>query len=116
MVGNAEKLIKAVEKLRSIAPSMEKLDDLQVHGSLEELQNFARAYQTVDRLIGEVQVYDEFQEDMLTTKFKMSREEFEHLTGRYHNIIERIKELTEERETSLTLMWTTNWSQSSASK
>jgi len=94
----AEKLIKAVEKLRSIAPSMEKLDDLQVHGSLEELQNFARAYQTVDRLIGEVQVYDEFQEDMLTTKFKMSREEFEHLTGRYHNIIERIKELTEERD------------------
>lgn len=70
----AEKLIKAVEKLRSIAPSMEKLDDLQVHGSLEELQNFARASQTVDRLIGEVQVYDEFQEDMLTTKFKMSRE------------------------------------------
>jgi len=46
----------------------------------------------------EVQVYDEFQEDMLTTKFKMSREEFEHLTGRYHNIIERIKELTEERD------------------
>ena len=77
---------------------MEKLDDLQVHGSLEELQNFARAYQTVDRLIGEVQVYDEFQEDMLTTKFKMNREEFEHLTGRYHNIIERIKELTEERD------------------
>ena len=28
----------------------------------------------------------------------MSREEFEHLTGRYHNIIERIKELTEERD------------------
>ena len=52
----------------------------------------------MDRLIGEVQVYDEFQEDMLTTKFKMSREEFEHLTGRYHNIIERIKELTEERD------------------
>ena len=31
-------------------------------------------------------------------KFNMSREEFERLTGRYHNIIERIKELTEEKE------------------
>ena len=91
-----EKLVKAVESLRSVAPTMEQVDDLQTHGTLEELQAFAKAYQAVDRLIGEAQVYDEFQEDLLETKFKMSREEFEHLTGRYHNIIERIKALTEE--------------------
>ena len=92
----SEKLVKAVESLRSVAPTMEQVDDLQTHGTLEELQAFAKAYQAVDRLIGEAQVYDEFQEDLLETKFKMSREEFERLTGRYHNIIERIKALTEE--------------------
>ena len=91
----AEKLVKAVESLKTVAPTMEQLDDLQTHGTLEELQAFVKAYQAVDRLIGEAQVYDEFQEDMLKTKFNMSREEFERLTGRYHNIIERIKELSE---------------------
>ena len=94
----AEKLVKAVESLKTVAPTMEQLDDLQTHGTLEELQAFVKAYQAVDRLIGEAQVYDEFQEDMLKTKFNMSREEFERLTGRYHNIIERIKELTEEKK------------------
>ena len=91
----AEKLVQAVESLKNVAPTMEQLDDLQTHGTLEELQAFVKAYQAVDRLIGEAQVYDEFQEDMLKTKFNMSREEFERLTGRYHNIIERIKELSE---------------------
>ena len=92
----AEKLVKAVDSLKTVAPTLEQVDDLHMHGTIEELQAFVKAYQAVDRLIGEAQVYDEFQEDMLKTKFNMSREEFERLTGRYHNIIERIKELTEE--------------------
>lgn len=69
-----------------------------MHGSLEELQAFVKAYQAVDRLIGEAQVYDEFREEMLKTTFDMSREEFERLTGRYLNVIERIKELTEKEK------------------
>jgi len=89
------RLTNAVKKLATIAPTIEDVDELHAHGSLEELQAFAKAYQAVDRLIGEVQVYDEFQEDMLKNKFNMSRDDFERLTGRYHNIIERIKELTD---------------------
>lgn len=89
------RLTNAVKKLATIAPTIEEVDELHAHGSLEELQAFAKAYQAVDRLIGEVQVYDEFQEDMLKNKFNMSRDDFERLTGRYHNIIERIKELTD---------------------
>ena len=69
-----------------------------MHGSLEELQAFVKAYQAVDRLIGEAQVYDEFREEMLKTTFDMSREEFHRLTGRYLNVIERIKELTEKEK------------------
>lgn len=94
----AEKLVKAVDSLKIVAPTLEQVDDLHMHGTIEELQAFVKAYQAVDRLIGEAQVYDEFQEDMLKTKFNMSREEFERLTGRYHNIIERIKALTEEKK------------------
>ena len=111
------RLTNAVKKLATIAPTIEEVDELHAHGSLEELQAFAKAYQAVDRLIGEVQVYDEFQEDMLKNKFNMSRDDFERLTGRYHNIIERIKELTiPEMSRSSMLMWITNWNPSSASK
>ena len=91
----SERLMRAVEALKTVAATEEQVDDLQMHGSLEELQAFVKAYQAVDRLIGEAQFYDEFREEMLKTTFDMSREEFERLTGRYHNVIERIKELTE---------------------
>lgn len=94
----SERLTSAVEALKTVAATEEQVDDLQMHGSLEELQAFVKAYQAVDRLIGEAQVYDEFREEMLKTTFDMSREEFERLTGRYHNIIERIKELTEKEK------------------
>ena len=94
----SERLTSAVKALKTVAATEEQVDDLQMHGSLEELQAFVKAYQAVDRLIGEAQVYDEFREEMLKTTFDMSREEFERLTGRYHNIIERIKELTEKEK------------------
>lgn len=89
----SDRLKKAVKSLRTLAPSIEEVDELQMHGTLEELQAFAKAYQAVDRLIGEAEVYDEFNEKMLDSAFDMGREEFERLTGRYHNIIERIKTL-----------------------
>lgn len=94
----SERLTRAVEALKTVAATEEQVDDLQMHGSLEELQAFVKAYQAVDRLIGEAQVYDEFREEMLKTTFDMSREEFERLTGRYRNVIERIKELTEKEK------------------
>lgn len=94
----SERLTRAVEALKTVAATEEQVDDLQMHGSLEELQAFVKAYQAVDRLIGEAQVYDEFREEMLKTTFDMSREEFERLTGRYYNIIERIKELSENEK------------------
>lgn len=97
----SERLTRAVEALKTVATTEEQVDDLQMHGSLEELQAFVKAYQAVDRMIGEAQVYDEFREEMLKTTFDMSREEFERLTGRYHNIIERIKELTEKEKTDV---------------
>ena len=94
----SERLTRAVEALKTVAATEEQVDDLQMHGSLKELQAFVKTYQAVDRLIGEAQVYDEFREEMLKTTFDMSREEFERLTGRYHNVIERIKELTEKEK------------------
>lgn len=94
----AEKLTRAVNSLKSIAPTKEELEYFQTHGTLEELQSFAKAYQAVDRLIGEAEIYDEFQEDMLDSVFDMNRDEFERLTGQYHNVIERIKTLTKEKK------------------
>lgn len=61
--------------------------------SLEELKAFAKAFQQLDRYLGEIQVYDEFSEDVLK-QVGFVAEEFDRYTGIYHNAIEKIKELT----------------------
>lgn len=94
----SEKLKSAVDSLRTVSPNLKKLDELLAHGALEELQEFAKAFQKVDRLLSEAQVYDEFKEDMLEDEFDLSREEFESMSGKYENIIERIKELRDKED------------------
>ena len=61
--------------------------------SLEELKAFAKAFQQLDRYLGEIQVYDEFSEDVIK-QIGFVAEEFDRYTGVYHNAIEKIKELT----------------------
>ena len=95
-IATAERLKAAVDKLKKLAPTTKHVDDLIAHGVLEELKEYARAFQAVDRVLSEAQVYDEFDEDSLQEDFGINRDEFETLTGKYHNVIERIKELTPE--------------------
>ena len=97
-IATAERLKAAVDKLKKLAPTTKHVDDLIAHGVLEELKEYARAFQAVDRVLSEAQVYDEFDEDSLQEDFGIDRDEFDTLTGKYHNVIEKIKELTSEKD------------------
>ena len=94
----SERLTKAVKRLRKLAQTTQAADEILHSGSLEELQAFAKSYQAVDRLLAEVQVYDEFSPNMLADQFDMSPDEFEQFTGRYQNIIARIRDLSSSED------------------
>lgn len=87
------KFTEALAELRSVAATPEAAADLT---SEEEMAKFAKSFQTVDRLLAELQVYDEFSEGDLETVFKFSRKEFERLTGVYKNTLEKLKKTEDE--------------------
>lgn len=86
----------ALAELRSIAATPEAAADLITE---EEMAKFAKSFQTVDRLLAELQVYDEFSEDDLDADFNFSRKEFERLTGVYKNTLEKLKKTDDEVKT-----------------
>lgn len=87
------KLKKAIADFKEIAPTSQKALEIHQNGSVDELKAFAKAYQSVDRYIGEAQVYDEYREDKLKVEFGMSVDDFNAFLGIYKNILERIKEV-----------------------
>lgn len=78
---------KAVKVLKEIAPSSDKAGELT---DLEDLKEFVRAYQAVDRAFSSLQVYDEFEEDKLQEQFGITREKIESYVGFYKNALEII--------------------------
>lgn len=87
------KFEEALADLRSVAATPEAAADLTGE---EEMAKFAKSFQTVDRLLAELQVYDEFSEVDLKTDFNFSRKEFERLTGVYKNTLEKLKKTEDE--------------------
>lgn len=83
----------AVKALRSIVATPEAVSDLTEKA---ELEAFVKAFQAVDRSLGEAQVYDEFSEDELKKTFGITREELENFTGRYKNAIEKLREKADD--------------------
>lgn len=94
-----DRLVKAIDTFKKVTATPQQADEVLANGSLDQLLKFARAYQAVDRSMSEVQVYDEFASHMFGTVFGMTVEQFEQFTGRYHNIMARIKELKESTPT-----------------
>lgn len=83
-----KKFTNALAELRKVALTPEAAAALTTP---EELAKFAKAFQAVDRYFAELQVYDEFKEEDLTTIFKFNRSQFDRLTGVYKNAIEKLK-------------------------
>lgn len=88
-----EKCRKAADDLRRIIPSVKAAEQLQ---SKEELMAFAKAFQALDRAWSEAQVYDEYDKSRVADYLGMDPEEFEKLSGFYHNAIEKLRELSKK--------------------
>lgn len=79
---------EALSELRSIAPTPEAADSL--HNDVSSMQKFAKAFQKVDRLSGELQVYQEWEGKDLSD-YGMVKEELDEYGGKYQNVIEELK-------------------------
>ena len=79
---------EALSELRSIAPTPEAADSL--HNDVSSMQKFAKAFQKVDRLSGELQVYQEWEGKDLSD-YGMVKEELDAYGGKYQNVIEELK-------------------------
>lgn len=83
-----KKAIKAAKDLKKLAATPERCADFKDRA---ELVAFIKAFQAVDRAIGEAQVYDDFKEEDLKKVFGITREELANYTGHYKNAIEQLK-------------------------
>ena len=88
-----EKCQEAVQTLRNLMPDPAKIADLT---KLPELEAYAKAFQAVDRLIGEALVYDEFDEKNFREELGITREDFQAHVAHYKNVIERIRQLRKD--------------------
>ena len=79
---------EALAELRSIAPTPEAADSL--YDDVNSMQKFAKAFQKVDRLSGELQVYQEW-EDRDLSDYGIVREELTDYGGKYQNVIEELR-------------------------
>ncbi|SEA35710.1 type I restriction endonuclease subunit R [Selenomonas ruminantium] len=79
---------EALAELRSIAPTPAAADSF--HDDVSSMQKFAKAFQRVDRLSGELQVYQEW-EDRDISDYGIVREEMADYGGKYQNVIEELR-------------------------
>ena len=86
---------KTIEAIRHLRMIVKKPDDVLRLSNTDEIRAFIKAFQAVDSLLGECQVYDDFQEEDLESVFRISREEMDALTGHYQNALETIRKQTD---------------------
>lgn len=94
------KFIKAIERLKNIAPRPESTDDLV---ELEDMIEFVSAFQEFDSAYSSVKVYADYEDDnveeMIKEKYNLDQDTIEEYLGRYENVKARIpKEDTPEIE------------------
>lgn len=82
------KAIKAAKALKAAAATPERCGELK---DRPQLVAFIKAFQAIDRAIGEAQVYDDFKEEDFECLFGITREAFADYTGRYKNALEALK-------------------------
>lgn len=86
--------IEAIRDLKDTTPSPRQVDIDRM--SLAELKKFVKAYQRLDKTFTAVQVYTDYDSEQLGTVFSIEFSEVEEFSGKYHNALERIKELVIE--------------------
>ena len=79
----------AIKELLKIAPTPADVDQLY---TMAEKKKFAKAFQKFDKLYGEIQVYDEWQEKDTARDYGFSKEVVDDYAGKYQNVIDWIRD------------------------
>lgn len=84
---------EAIRAVRSLAKMPTDVDSLS---ALAEKKKFAKAFQKLDRLYGEIQVYQAWEEKDLARDYHIDLEEIQGYSGKYRNVLEEIRKAQEE--------------------
>lgn len=87
-----EAFLEAIRELRHTVTSPQQIDIERM--SLAELKKFVKTYQGLDKTFTAVQVYTDYDAEQMGTDFPIEFSEIEEFAGKYHNALEKIKELT----------------------
>ena len=89
------KFLEKVHQLLAIAPSPEQVPDLDT-ATDAELKRFAKAFQEFDKLLSSIQVYSDYDENVILREIGLSLEDIENFAGQYHNVIEELRRRRKE--------------------
>lgn len=78
---------EAIRALKKLVATPEQVDEL----NLTLKKKFAKAFQKLDKTFTAIQVYSEYEEEMLGTEFPIQFEEVEKFHGKYVNVLEEIR-------------------------
>ena len=78
----------ALRELRSIASTPQAVDTIMADRAMAK--KFAKAFQRVDKLYGEVQVYQDW-EGRTLSDYHISEDELQDYSGKYQNVIEALR-------------------------
>lgn len=79
--------VKSIKNLREIAANPQNVNDLC---NLQEKRKFAKAFQNLDRYLGEIQVYQDW-ENKILEDYGITAEEIQNYSGKYQNILEELR-------------------------
>ena len=77
----------AIKSLKELVPTPESVDEL----NLTLKKKFAKVFQKLDRTFTSVQVYSEYEEEMLGAFFPIQFKEIEEFKGKYVNVLDEIR-------------------------
>ena len=89
-----DRFIEAIEELKLVEPNPHAIDIDS--SSIVQLKKFARSFQQVDKYYASSQVYTEFSEEQMGSLFPITEKEFEEYTGKYNNVLEKMKEFSDK--------------------
>lgn len=84
-----KELRKAIRELRALASRPEEVDML---AEMQEKKAFAKAFQKLDRLQGEIQIYDDWGDKKLED-YGFTAEELTAYSGKYQNVVEELRQV-----------------------
>ena len=86
--------VQAIDELKDIASGPGDIDE----HNIPALKKFVKAFQKLDRTYSAIQVYSDFNENMMGREFAILPKEIEDFQGKYKNALEVLKDLVDGSE------------------